>query len=671
MFSRANNGAGIDLPSLTSINIDDIDDKELENFDFGHILSSKVSLPDDISADMNSVVSLEEVTNPGLAGVCSICMQDKPSEMNQLIECSKCSKKYHTTCVNLPQIPFSTLVPMERRKRDDYIELHYKNWLCPSCRDTVVTAPLSPSLTPSQPMSPRHRISSFSSPRFESPLPLSPDLSSVSLNNSDSNSQQPSLPRSFFYDSPSKIMKATGSDLSQGGVIVGTKEYYVLQKTFQNTYNQQQQPIQPTPAPQPHVEHLRSDLVPIFTDSDSDDSDDKTVSYTNEDGQKKRIRASKLAGFLRSILNESNKKEGSEDYVDDVVNQVMTSKDIDKLSAICPIPLFVLQSMIQSAAFKPSSSPFGKVSFIDGKEVVRISEHPQLKTFFERLNNGEDKESIEKDMIAEGVSTDILSKDPDDVVLVDDYSVSFIRSDRIQTPTSEEQDDIAKEAGLLLSEHAEFKKYFRMLQMNIPEKEVIQCMLKDGLDPSVLKNHQAIDVAEESVTPASSVPVPAPVPTATVTTVKKVKLCDHPKYSKYFNMKSKGLPDVAVRHAMRRDHIDESILDKDPNEEIEIEIEESASAPTDTKVNTSIQSKGDTTSSKEDDSEDDDINDPIMREVRICEHPDYADYFQLLSRGIPKLFVARMMKKANKDVTVLDKDPDTIVEVEVLGYSFL
>ena len=57
--------------------------------------------------------------------------------------------------------------------------------------------------------------------------------------------------------------------------------------------------------------------------------------------------------------------------------------------------------------------------------------------------------------------------------------------------------------------------------------------------------------------------------------VKKVKLCDHPKYSKYFNMLKKGVPLPGVRHAMMRDGIDASVLDKDPNEEVELEEEKS------------------------------------------------------------------------------------------------
>ena len=40
---------------------------------------------------------------------------------------------------------------------------------------------------------------------------------------------------------------------------------------------------------------------------------------------------------------------------------------------------------------------------------------------------------------------------------------------------------------------------------------------------------------------------------------KMVKLCDHPKYSKYFNMLKKGVPPPGVRHCMMRDGVDPDV----------------------------------------------------------------------------------------------------------------
>ena len=73
--------------------------------------------------------------------------------------------------------------------------------------------------------------------------------------------------------------------------------------------------------------------------------------------------------------------------------------------------------------------------------------------------------------------------------------------------------------------------------------------------------------------------------------VKKVKLCEHPQFAKYFNMLKKGVPLAGVRHAMMRDGVDSSVLDKDPNEEVEIEEENGGAAS--------------------------------VKKVKLCEHPKY------------------------------------------------
>lgn len=269
MFTRSNRGeeeekAGT-IPSLASINIDEMDDKALIDMDMGSLLSNTTFdfKIDDIPADVGEDISLEELTNVDLSSVCTVCMQDKPSEVNQLIECTHCSKKYHTTCVNLPQIPYSTLVPVEKRKREIYMEEHYKHWLCPACKDVKPTLTSPTSAPSSPPCSPRHRGRSFSSPRFASPIPLQPEVHTL-LDSSepDSSLVNANMPRSFFQEPLSNIVKAAGTDLSQGGVVVGTKDYATLQKTLQFTYKQLAQPIPPQP---PTVAHLDADLVPILS----------------------------------------------------------------------------------------------------------------------------------------------------------------------------------------------------------------------------------------------------------------------------------------------------------------------------------------------------------------------------------------------------------------------
>ena len=170
-----------------------------------------------------------------------------------------------------------------------------------------------------------------------------------------------------------------------------------------------------------------------------------------------------------------------------------------------------------------------------------------------------------------------------------------------------------------------------MLKKGLPDTAVRHAMMRDKVDSSVLDRdpNEEVELEEEK------------------SEVKKVKLCEHPKYSKYFNMLKKGLPDTSVRHAMMRDKVDVSILDRDPNEEVELEEEKSEKKQT----------------------EEEDLSEfkpeRIMRKVPLYQHPDYEQYFTLLDRHVPRVEVEYNMRKANKDVKVLDMDRNTLFEIEV------
>ena len=119
--------------------------------------------------------------------------------------------------------------------------------------------------------------------------------------------------------------------------------------------------------------------------------------------------------------------------------------------------------------------------------------------------------------------------------------------------------------------------------------------------------------------------------------VKKVKLCDHPKYAKYFNMLKKGVPLPGVRHAMKRDGVDVSVLDRDPNEEVELVDEVK---------------------------EEDVKKEEAVKKVKLCDHPKYAKYFNMLKKGLPETAIRYAMKRDGVDVNVLDRDPYEEVELE-------
>ena len=469
----------------------------------------------------------------------------------------------------------------------------------------------------------------------------------------------PSLPPSKPFI-PS-IKKPAGTDLSQGGVLVGSLEYAQMMK-------QLQEKVASKPV------YLNPSLVPIYSDSDSISSGDgvdakQYVMSESETGVKNHhIRASKLTSFLRSLLNVQDDQSSGEQFVDEVVRHVMENRHASEMDLVCPVPLFLLRTMIQSAAQQPSLVPdlktspsAGKVLVINGKEVVRISDHPQLKAYFDRLAAGEEKAVIQKDMTNEGLNPSALDKDPNDVVLLEDYDVSFLPSNSVRPEQLNQQGSglrgPAVEAApnqVPRSKHPQFSKYFHMLHCSIPKEKVIECMVKDGADPALLDHPDDLLPLSPMTPPVSpvarpSAPAVSPIPISDSAvgeastgkaTMKSVALKDHPAYAKYFKMLKMGLPKASVIHKMRGDGIDETIIDRDPEELVEVE------------------SKGEEEVRSEEPSKSE------AKKIALKDHPAYAKYFKMLKMGLPKASVIHKMKGDGVDESIIDRDPNELIEVE-------
>ena len=64
---------------------------------------------------------------------CALCEVDSPRERPQLLDCKHCGLPYHTSCLKLRRLPFSTL-PKDREQRRRFIELHFPDFTGPCCR---------------------------------------------------------------------------------------------------------------------------------------------------------------------------------------------------------------------------------------------------------------------------------------------------------------------------------------------------------------------------------------------------------------------------------------------------------------------------------------------------------------------------------------------------------
>ena len=235
---------------------------------------------------------------------------------------------------------------------------------------------------------------------------------------------------------------------------------------------------------------------------------------------------------------------------------------------------------------------------------VKLCEHPKYSKYFNMLKKGVPLPGVRHAMMRDGIDASVLDKDPNEEVELE-----------------EEKSEVKK---VKLCEHPKYAKYFNMLKKGLPETSVRHAMMRDGVDSSILDKdpNEEVELEEEAKSEG------------TKSEVKKVKLCEHPKYSKYFNMLKKGLPETSVRHAMMRDKVDASVLDKDPNEEVELEEEKS------------------------------EVKKDEVKKVKLCEHPKYSKYFNMLKKGLPETAVRHAMMRDKVDASVLDKDPNEEVELE-------
>lgn len=165
-----------------------------------------------------------------------------------------------------------------------------------------------------------------------------------------------------------------------------------------------------------------------------------------------------------------------------------------------------------------------------------------------------------------------------------------------------------------LKDDPEYTKYFKMLKLGMAKEQVLHAMKRDGKDPMILDLDPNKSLDSQILDDGDTSPLER-----------------HKEYAKYFKMMKMGMPKEQVKHAMKRDGKDHSILDLDPSQSLK-----------------SQQDVGDSPPLKDD--------------------PEYAKYFKMLQMGLPREQVVHAMTRDGKDVKILDLDPTkSIRSQQVLG----
>lgn len=88
----------------------------------------------DIAADTPASLSYSEDSWEFINLRCPVCKDESTTKKDQIISCSECSRIFHTFCVGLRKIPFSSSSEQDQQCRDKYIRRHFSDWKCPDCK---------------------------------------------------------------------------------------------------------------------------------------------------------------------------------------------------------------------------------------------------------------------------------------------------------------------------------------------------------------------------------------------------------------------------------------------------------------------------------------------------------------------------------------------------------
>ncbi|OWY97169.1 Formin like protein, partial [Phytophthora megakarya] len=151
-----------------------------------------------------------------------------------------------------------------------------------------------------------------------------------------------------------------------------------------------------------------------------------------------------------------------------------------------------------------------------------------------------------------------------------------------------------------LKDDPKYAKYFKMLQMGLPDGAVRQKMKTDGVD------ERALELGGDALVSQLAGP----------TSDNSIKLKDDPTYSKFFKMLTMGLPEGAVRQKMKTEGVDERALDLGGDALVS-----ELSAP--------------------------------KTDVKLQDDPVYAKYFKMLKMGLPEGAVKQKMMTENVDAAAV------------------
>ena len=516
------------------------------------------------SSVLESLIEVDQVP------ICPTCTEDNVLKREQLVFCLLCCCYFHSGCIaNGRRIPFTLKTPKERANRDKYLNKYYKGWRCITCIDVIIPdASVGASVT-------------------NTPMPVSTGVE-VPLNINTSHPPQPPMTQTAVEEALSpksknkheqaallmRLLASNGITLESLLTMSEEKQREVLVAAASLSQNE---------ATEPGV--VTTNFAPAIPNNSS--------SAANNNSNNGNISIS------------SNSNNGS-------IN-INSTSDVKSDSSGTSDPRSNLMNMLANRGNKPDELLKPPIQpETESKESAAPAPDPKYAKYFKMLKVGLPKPNVAQKMVSDGV-VDSLNKALD---ILDLNPLAYTSEANV----AEKKID---EGMIAVSEHESFRKYFKMLQVGLPIDVVKIKMQQDGLNPMYIdkKPTELIPI----ILPKQGVATNEKSENAAISDVELVALSEHPSYSKYFRMIKMGLPRDAVKAKMKLEGIDESYIDKNPDEKIPV--------------------------TKPDDSP----------KVAVSEHPKFSKYFKMLKVGLPKEVVKTKMQSENVDPSYLDKNPDDLI----------
>ena len=231
-----------------------------------------------------------------------------------------------------------------------------------------------------------------------------------------------------------------------------------------------------------------------------------------------------------------------------------------------------------------------------------LKDDPKYQKYFKMRQMGLPDGAIRNAMQRDEVDASILDLDPE-------------KSLALQTRCSGD----SSETEVLIKDDPAFQKYLKMRKMGLPDGAIRNAMQRDGVDTSILDFDWDKSVKSQT---AKINDAPDEIP-----------IKNDPTFQKYFQMRKMGLPDGAIRNAMKRDGVDDCVLDMDSER--------------------SWQSQANEAKESDDDG------------VPLNDDPAFQKYFKMRKMGLPDGAIRNAMERDGVDSSIIDLDPDKSLQSQL------